>query len=344
MNALHQHLPRPAPTGSTEAYSLELQDEASRSSKQPSMGTPLVAILLATLNGERFLGEQLDSYASQTQTNWKLWASDDGSSDGTVDILRSYQSKWGEDRLAIRSGPRQGFAKNFMSLASSKEIEAEYYAFSDQDDIWLPEKLNRAVEWLSSVPSSVPAMYCSRTELVDSMGQHLGFSPHFNRKPSFRNALVQNIAAGNTIVYNHAMSILLRRVDNKLVVVSHDWLCYLLVSGCGGNIRYEPHATVMYRQHDRNLVGANRSIYAKSKRLHLLVTGRFRDWIDSNVDLLKNFERELCAESRHIVKEFTEARTLRPRLRLKKIRDLKMYRQSYGGDLTIYLGALMGKI
>ena len=308
------------------------------------MGTPLVAILLATLNGERFLAEQLDSYAGQTHTNWKLWASDDGSSDGTVDILRSYQSKWGEDRLAIRSGPQQGFAKNFMALASSKEIEAEYYAFSDQDDIWLPEKIHRAVRWLSSVPSSIPAMYCSRTELVDQFGNHIGHSPLFQRPASFKNALVQNIAGGNTIIFNRATKSLLNRIKQFSDIVSHDWLLYIFVAGVGGHVHYDPLGQIMYRQHDKNLVGANSSPYAKIQRGVRLVRGDFKAWLDSNAQLLHENSHLLTAHNRALLRDFYGIRGKPLHVRLKELARLNIYRQTRAGSLSLSMASLLNKL
>ena len=108
-----------------------------------------VAILMGCYNGAEYLSEQLDSLESQTHTNWRLYASVDGSTDGTLEILQAYQAKWGVDKLIIRQGSRQGFCKNFLSLACDPSIKADYYAFCDQDDVWLPEKIKAAVSYLS---------------------------------------------------------------------------------------------------------------------------------------------------------------------------------------------------
>ena len=101
------------------------------------MGT---AILLCTFNGEEYLSDQLDSYLSQTYSSWKLWVSDDGSIDKTKEIIERYQVNLGCDRVRLVDGPKKGYAANFMSLVCNPEIQAEYFAFSDQDDIWSPEK------------------------------------------------------------------------------------------------------------------------------------------------------------------------------------------------------------
>jgi len=100
-----------------------------------------VAILLCTYHGQRYLAEQLDSFAAQSHSNWEVWASDDGYEDYTHGILEAYQQKWSNGRLSIHFGPAEGFAANFLSLTCKARIDADYYAFSDQDDIW---ETNRA--------------------------------------------------------------------------------------------------------------------------------------------------------------------------------------------------------
>lgn len=208
-----------------------------------------VAILLCTYHGQHYLAEQLDSFAAQSHTNWEVWASDDGSADDTHEILESYRQKWSDDRLSIHSGPAEGFAANFIALTCKDSIEADYYAYSDQDDIWEPDKLARAVEWLKTVPEHIPALYCSRTRLVDASNSEIGDSPLFTKPPSFANALMQNIGGGNTMVFNNAARNLLREAGKTRPVITHDWWAYMVVTGCGGRIFYDEEPTLRYRQH-----------------------------------------------------------------------------------------------
>ena len=86
---------------------------------------PKVAILLCTFQGKSYLAEQLDSFAVQTHTNWEVWASDDGSKDGTRSVLWSYLAKWGLGRFKLQRGPSNGFAANVLSLACKPEIDAD---------------------------------------------------------------------------------------------------------------------------------------------------------------------------------------------------------------------------
>ncbi len=99
-----------------------------------------------------FLAAQLDSIVAQTHSNWHVFASDDHSTDGTLAVLNDYRRRWGDDRLAIRSGPGQGFCANFLSLAGDPAIQAAYYAFADHDDIWDEDKLAVALAWLTGIP------------------------------------------------------------------------------------------------------------------------------------------------------------------------------------------------
>jgi glycosyltransferase involved in cell wall biosynthesis len=164
--------------------------------------------------------------APKTHTNWTLFASDDGSTDKTKYILE----RFGQNRLqrvVVRNGPEKGICANFLSLAINPTIEADYYAFIDQDVVWRPDKLRRALNWLTFVPDGTPGLYCGRTELMSADGQPYGLSPLFTRPSAFENALLQSLGGGNTMVLNAAAKKLLERVG-RLDVVLHDWWLYQL--------------------------------------------------------------------------------------------------------------------
>jgi len=166
---------------------------------------PHICILMSTYNGEIFLSEQLKSIEDQTHKNWRLVISDDGSTDGTLAIAKQYQQKWGSDHLKLRQGPQQGFCQNFLSMACDTTLHADLYAFSDQNDVWMLNKLSRAVEYFNtSNESQQPKAYGTCTKIVDEKLNPLGFSPRFILPRSFRNALVQNITRSNTQVFNQA--------------------------------------------------------------------------------------------------------------------------------------------
>ena len=126
-----------------------------------------IAILLCTYNSKNFLEEQLDSIAKQSHANWQVWVSDDGSQDNTIKIIESYKKKWGKYKISVQAGPQQGFSLNFLSLVNDNRIQNDYYAYSDHDDIWHSNKLEKALKWLGTIPEETPALYCGRTCLVD---------------------------------------------------------------------------------------------------------------------------------------------------------------------------------
>ena len=308
------------------------------------MAEPKVAILLCTYQGQHFLEQQLLSIQAQSHRNWVLKVSDDVSSDNTRHILQRYQSLLGADKMAVKKGPLQGFASNFLSLTKDAHTQSDYYAYSDQDDIWEADKLERAVAWLQTVAPGVPALYCSRTRIVDAQDLSIGLSPLFEKPPSFANALVQNIGGGNTMVFNEAARQLIAQTSEANQVVSHDWWAYILVSACGGAVHYDPYPSVRYRQHANNLVGANNSWRARLLRMRMVVQGRFRRWNDMNIKALQSLQNLLTPENRETLRLFALAREQTLWHRLISLKRSGVRRQTWPGQLSLFAAALFRKI
>jgi len=305
---------------------------------------PFVAILMCTRNGGQFLEHQLESIAKQSFQAWTVWVSDDGSQDGTLEILRRYRTSWGAHRLSIRGGPGKGFCANFLSIACDNSIDATHFAFADQDDVWEPDKLERALLWHQTVPESVPALYGTRTVLVDQEGRFLGLSPLFRRAPSFRNALVQNIAGGNTMVFNRAARSLLQLAGDTVCVVTHDWWTYLLVSGSGGRVCFDPYPSVRYRQHRLNQIGSGRTLMDRFARLRWALGGRLRGWNDAHLAAIGPVSHVLSDEARETLQKFDSARKGSGLAGALRLLDCGVYRQTLGGNLALALAAALGKI
>lgn len=300
--------------------------------------------MLCTYNGARFLAEQLDSLEAQTHENWVVFASDDGSTDATLEILHQYQAKWPNGKLTIRSGPQKGFCQNFLSLACDPNIRADYYAFCDQDDVWLPEKLAVALENIATnQQAGVPYLYCGRTKYVNENLKPCGMSPLFVFPPSFRNALVQSIAGGNTMIFNNAAKLLSDKVG-PVDVPSHDWWMYQLVSGVEGIVFYDPKPYVLYRQHEFSLVGGNNSFSAKMERVWMLLQGRFQRWNTQNIATLNQVSHLLVKNHQDILKLFEILRSagLKDRFRLMEVCGL--YRQTRRGTFSLFLAVLLKKV
>jgi glycosyltransferase involved in cell wall biosynthesis len=303
-----------------------------------------VAILLCTFNGARFLPLQLASYEAQDFTGWRLFVSDDGSEDGTLALLEAFQKKHGAGKVHICHGPRKGFAANFLSLICNPKIAADYYALSDQDDVWEDYKLSRARQFLGQTPAKAPVVYCSRTRLIDEQGGDIGLSTFYRRAPHFRNALVQSLASGNTMVFNEEMRRLLMRAGPDVKIPAHDWWIYLTISAVEGKILYDSIPTVSYRMHGRNVIGSNESAAAKLIRARMLFQDRFKNWAELNVAALGRIE-DLMTEENKIT--FDTFRQLRKKSLVPRVYGLLrsgIYRQSTLGDLGLLAAALAGKI
>lgn len=307
------------------------------------LNTPSVAILMGSYNGETFLSEQLESIATQTFTHWRLIVSDDGSTDGTLNILASYQRAWNDGRVQVRRGPQQGFCKNFLSLASDPFIQADYYAFSDQDDVWFPAKLENAIKILETYPSGMPAVYCGRTQYVDEHGQLMGLSPAFARPMTFRNALLQSVAGANTMVFNQAAKVLFEQFG-LVEVASHDWWTYLIMTGAGGQLYFDQTPQIYYRQHPGALVGENVSILSKFKRATMLFNGVFRRYIDSNLSALYKAPSLLTPINQEDLALFSELRQAGLMRRIQLIWDCRLYRQSRLDSIIMMAAAFLRKI
>ena len=302
-----------------------------------------LAILLATYQGAPYLSAQLESFAAQSVSDWRLIASDDGSSDGTLEILEGFATKHPVTRL---EGPRLGATANFLSLLA-RAPDAQWTALSDQDDVWLPDRLARGVAALQGLEG--PALYCSATEVTDATLGHPSPSRSVPKPPGFRNALLQNIAAGNTILMNRAALDLARRHAPAVMqqvpgLAVHDWWLYQLITGVGGQVIYDPTPTLLYRQHGGNEIGVNRGARAALNRLMFLLSGRYRHWTEANLTAFQIAWEDLTPEVQRIVQDFAALRRMPLIPRLRAFRRLRLYRQTRVAQLTMWLGVLLGKI
>lgn len=306
--------------------------------------TPHICILMATYNGEKFIAEQLQSIEEQTHKNWHLIISDDGSSDNTLTIAKQFQQKLGSERLIIRQGPQQGFCQNFLSMACDTAIRADLYAFSDQDDIWMSDKLERAVSYFNkSNESQLPRAYGTRTQIVDDVLKPLGLSPEFTLPRSFRNALIQSISGGNTQVFNFAAKQLLEQAGLQKVI-SHDWWLYQLVKGAGGKFHYDPAPSLLYRQHSDAVLGSNNSFRSRIERLRYVFNGRFKRWNDINYTALCNIRHLLSKDNQDILDIFGRFRGARLKDRIRLLEVCGLYRQTWQGTLSLWLATIINKI
>ena len=270
---------------------------------------PTVHVLMSTYNGEKFIAEQLDSILRQTGVSVKLYIRDDGSTDRTFPILEQYAA--GDDRIILARGENLGPGKSFMQLLKTVP-DAAYYAFADQDDVWMEDKLDRAVRLIrekeQSEERTLPILYASNQMLVDADLHEIGI--RFKTPPAldFYELLSRNMIYGCTMVLNHT----LRTVcvvapmprDQVLRAKNHDaWVLY--AGMLAGEVIYDHESRILYRQHGENVVGGIRPsgfaiVTDRMKRL----TARRKRGVRSMLagDLLKAFSDYMDASVKeHLV-------------------------------------------
>jgi hypothetical protein len=224
-----------------------------------------VAILLSTFNGERYLTEQLASFAGQTHANWQLYWRDDGSSDGTVPLMTAFAA--GQPAGRCHRDPDAGRLRatgSFLALLRmALPGPAAYFAFADQDDVWLPKKLAHGVAALAALPSDQPGLYFCARALVDATLAPVGEVLAPRRPPGFPAALTQNLAPGCCMMLNRAAAEL---IDASPLPEGtwHDWWSYVLVAAHGGQVIAGNTPDILYRQHNENLVGEPRGFWHRT--------------------------------------------------------------------------------
>ncbi len=216
-----------------------------------------VSVVMATYNGEKYLQEQIESILSQSNVNVSLLVRDDGSTDKTTFILDNYQTK---GLLKWYTGEHLGVQKGYLDLLKHAPV-ADFYAFSDQDDVWDKEKLYTAVSYLCELPSEKPAIYYCGQKLVDENLQFLSEHKIATNRSPHTNYLISNVA-GCTAVFNLKLTELINS-KNPLFILMHDSWVFKVCLAMGGSYYADTHSYINYRQHGGNVVGLNPGIRGK---------------------------------------------------------------------------------
>ncbi|MEM9966717.1 MAG: glycosyltransferase [Pseudomonadota bacterium] len=303
-----------------------------------------VTILMSVLNGAAHLPAQLRSIAAQSHQQWRLICSDDGSTDASLSLLSCFKDTQ-KQQVQLQRGPENGFAANYLSLLATLPRDVEYVALADQDDIWHADKLARA---LILLPRSMkhPALYCARQWYWRERDGSAIASPRRGRPFSFRNALVENVATGNTIMLNPQAARLARRYTTEAKgIFAHDWWLYQLVTGIGGKIIFDNGPPpLLYRQHDRNAIGINFGLLSQLSRKMQVIKGVYAARITAHLRALNTISPIFTKEARESLIEFNDARRAGISQRLYQLSKSGAYRQSWQGTLGLWGAASLGRI
>jgi glycosyltransferase involved in cell wall biosynthesis len=311
-----------------------------------------INVLLASFNGIQFLHAQIQSIAEQENVQVSLFIADDGSTDGSIHAIESHKATGAIKQIYfIKTLPNQGAAKVFLGLLATaishpNTTENDLFSFSDQDDVWHSDKLINANSAIDIFDQQLPVLYGGRTRLVNSDLAHIGYSPLFKRLPSFKNALVQSLMGGNTMVFNYAAAKLIAPDSNQLLDVSmHDWWAYQIVSGVGGVVIYDETPFIDYRQHGNNLLGANTGFVSCIRRFVRLMRGEYKRVNHVNINILQSKMRLLTLENQYFLQYYMLAFNANRYLtKLKYVRLSGIYRQDFADNMMMWLACVCKKL
>ena len=297
-----------------------------------------VAILLSTYNGEKYLREQIDSILAQTYDNFELIVRDDGSKDSTVEIVKEYMEK-SDKEITLMVGKNLGSIKSFFELL--KHSDADYFSFADQDDIWLPNKIELAVNSLNKLDDTKPNMAFSNVDYYDTEMNFMGNGDSKNKKPSFLNSLYECINQGMTMVINKtARDYIIKNIPEKCFF--HDWWTYMICTAFGSVVQ-DDVVTVKYRRAKTNAtVEGQGKITLLVWRIKKLFLGDGMKDIRKQQTIFKNvFYDNLSDENKKILDTFEEEKYNFFKA-LKKTFYPRKIRRKFVDDLSLRILFLLG--
>ena len=282
-----------------------------------------VNILMSTYNGQQFLAEQIRSIQEQSYTDWTLFIRDDGSSDNTKEILKDFEHQ--DSRIHLIDNDKSdnlGVIKSFHKLVNHDR--ADYYFFSDQDDVWLPNKLELSLKEAQNYLADLPLMVYMDLKVVNQdleiMTESMVKSQSHHANTELVQELTENTVTGGVAMINHALAEMWQETDDILM---HDWYLALLASAFG-NLVFIDQPGELYRQHSDNVLGAR------------TLSKRFKKWIRPHIlfavywDLIKNSQKQarhllqmpLSQSNRELIEAFV---TIMDKPMLGRFRILRKY-------------------
>ena len=280
---------------------------------------------MSTYNGQEYVAQQMESVLAQEGVDIGVFVRDDGSTDNTVALLEELASK-ATIPITIFHGSNCGVVKSFFDAMSKVPLEYTYIALCDQDDVWHPNKLARAIDVLGKLDQKKPALYCSEYNFCNERMERTGASS-LNRigiTPS--RMLYENVCSGNTMVFNRALADLVLEHDLG-EVYCHDWWL-ALVASFFGSVAYDNEPCLEYRRTGSNAspTGSNPLKLLAFRVRTFLAGGEFERINRQNVAFLNEFEAMLNEGQQRMLRAFTQGpaflKAVCPqRLRQKRIDD-----------------------
>lgn len=300
-----------------------------------------IAILVATYNGERFLGELLQSLKNQTFDDWCAYIHDDGSTDKTMYIVKDFASKYPEHFKIVYGASTGNACNNFMFLFNS--VEADYYMCCDQDDIWLPQKIEKTYFCMKRIEdNSLPILVYTDLKIVDSKLNTISESMNVYQNlhasdTSVQHLVVQNTVTGCTMMTNKALRDVLIKTKNLKSVMMHDWWAALIASEFG-KIAFLNEATILYRQHEENVVGAKKfSCKSVIKKISSEERKKIHQDYQSTIRQAVLFSKTYSLTEKSLIYQYARVKHMNKIQRFKQYYKYNFHKSSFYRTIGLYI-------
>lgn len=303
-------------------------------------------ILLSTYNGEKYIEEQILSLQKQKDVNIHILIRDDGSTDSTISIIKKLKKMY--NNISLLEGSNVGCAKSFFELLilAYKYKNIEYYAFCDQDDIWLEDKLKRAVKLLDLYKNNEleQILYCSNLWIVNKQlnNKRLKYSKGYVRIDKL-NSLAESYATGCTMVFSRPVIDFFNNNRPKRIHLHDLWIyhqCIFL-----GKVIYDDESYILYRQHENNVVGAKTSLASKIKsKLRSIVNIRKQHYREYEAQEIINIYSKLINPV--ILKQIKLVAYYKKNInfRIKLFLSKKIVRRNFWNNILFKIRIILGVI
>ena len=295
-----------------------------------------VNVLISTYNGEKYIAQQIDSLLNQTYPNIRIYVRDDGSIDSTLRILEAY---WKADKIVLIKGENIRYGRSFMKLLEISD-DGDYWCFCDQDDVWLPEKVEWAVRWMESQDRRIPLLFHSAYHMVNADNTKVfssGVPPQYQF--CFRRAITDCLYQGFSITLNGALRNLMLKADLN-AISSHDWWATILVEEFG-KAYFDERIASRHRRLDSSM--SSMSLSARLKWLRNTLRSGNEDIKSSTSEFVRIFSDGADSKDLKIAKWFTHDRYCLSDS-FKKAFYPGRWRSSLTSEITIRFLMFLGKI
>lgn len=305
-----------------------------------------VNVIMASYNGEKYIAEQLNSLLEQTYSNIDIFIRDDGSIDKTMDIIKEYKEKLDNSDNGIRiklinnEGKNLGYPECFYEILSKCD-NADYYFFCDQDDVWLPDKIELVVKRLEKENNSLPLLCFSAFDYCDSNLNLVKHSTQINKKIEYKDVVYDLLEAfGFSIAFNNVTKELaLKNIPST--TGRKDWW-FLMVAAGLGKVMYEPKYLAKYRRHENAVTYFNTTENLLKSLLRRIKTFILNDSssaiTNSLIEFKEKFSTQLSEENIKTINIFTSSNF---KMRLKKVFYLKRLRLKFKDEIAFRIVFLL---